>query len=245
MPSVFTLISTAWDFYRKQPALNPVLLHFFILPATVLNLLQRLMEEDGPEPWSGLLPKTVPMYILVGLTALVLILVMTWGIACALVVGKRMTQSKAGRARTSFATVRKQAVGFVAPLFFTGILRACLIVYRLILLIIPGVLYSIRTSFYEYVIVFEGKRDREALNRSHAIITGSTWQVLLTWIGLSIVLFAPAYAASIIIENVIGVLDPRLLPAADLVWACFTSMSALLLLLSMIPVYEELNGNVR
>lgn len=141
MPNLFTLIGNAWRFYRKQPALNAVVFWFLFLPLAALNVLTRMLMPPegstmGPDEYVGMM-KDSPAAILVFLPAmLILSFIAIWGTACILLVGKRLIQSKAGRARTSFASVRKDAIPYVLPLFLTGILRACFTFFWAL----PGVL---------------------------------------------------------------------------------------------------------
>ena len=154
MPSVLSLIRASWIFYRKQPVLNWVLVWFLIVPQVVMNMLSRLSKGTS-YPFLHGLPDRDLTVLLVLPGFLLLTLIIIWGVACVLVVCRRIIQSRAGRARTSFATLRKEAAPYILPLLFTSILRSCFTLFWAILLIVPGVIYSIRTIFYSIVIVAE------------------------------------------------------------------------------------------
>src|SRR3989344_5664488 len=199
MPSILSLIGASWTFYRKQPVLNWVLVWFLIMPQTLLNMLSRLMEGTR-YPFLQALPdkKLTILLVLPGLLLLTLLII--WGIACVLVVCRRIIQSRAGRARTSFATLRKEAAPYILPLFLTGILRSCFTIFWAILLIVPGVIYSIRTIFYPIIVVAEGISYRAALHRSTAMVKGRTWQILRILLAVNLVLFFPAIVVTAALE---------------------------------------------
>lgn len=85
------------------------------------------------------------------------------------------------------------------PYFALAILSTILIVLWSLLLIIPGIIYSVFYSFAIFVFLFENKRGKKALNRSRELVKGYFWPVfgrtLLVGIFISIImgiLSAPA-----------------------------------------------------
>lgn len=132
--TIFSLIREAWKFYRKQPALNAVLLWLIIAPAVAADLLGRYAE-----PGSAIAPG-IGGTILQILLLLLLALLGYWGSASILLVGRRMIQQRAGRGRTSFTAVRRAASPLVWPLFLTSVLRACITFYWSLLFVLPALL---------------------------------------------------------------------------------------------------------
>ncbi|MDO8648489.1 MAG: hypothetical protein Q7R81_01775 [Candidatus Peregrinibacteria bacterium] len=244
MPSPSSLIGSAWEFYRSQPALNTVVFWLLFIPFTVMNFLTRLITPiplEGPtSPWQGALQHTVPVVILLLLALAALGIVATWGIACILLVGKRMLKTRAGRSRTSFRAVRHQAAKYILPLVLTGILRGCFTFFWTLLLVIPGIIYSIRTSFYSIVVVCEGKAYRTALKRSKDAVKGYTWQVFFRLFALGILLYLPANLLASGVELIIQGVDARLLPIADIIGSGLTSLATMLFTLAVIPLYAWL-----
>src|SRR3990167_10305117 len=106
MPSILSLIGSYWTFYRKQPVLNCVLVWFLILPQTIMNMLSRLMEGTR-YPFLQALPDKKLTILLVLPGFLLLTLIIIWGVACVLVVCRRIIQSRSGRGRPSLSTLRK------------------------------------------------------------------------------------------------------------------------------------------
>jgi uncharacterized membrane protein len=129
-----SLIRDAWKFYRKQPALNTVLLCLLILP----SVLSDLFLQHGMA--SAAIPDAAGRTIAQASVFLLLTLVTYWGMTGILLVGRRMIQQRAGRGRTSFKAVCKQARPFVMPLFFTSVLRTCFTFYWSLLFVLPALL---------------------------------------------------------------------------------------------------------
>ncbi|PIR50216.1 hypothetical protein COU79_00595 [Candidatus Peregrinibacteria bacterium CG10_big_fil_rev_8_21_14_0_10_54_7] len=245
LPNIFALIGTSWDFYKSQPVLNAVLLWFLVLPITAESLLT---EYQVNQPyfqditWEGVASgQTNPnLFIATVLFEIVLILLLVWGMACCTLVGKRLLQNRAGRARTSFRAVSRQARRFVMSLILTDILRGCFTFFWALLLIIPGIIYQIRTFFYFIAIVCEGKEYRSALQESRGTVQGFTWTVLWYILGLSAAVFLPLIVIDTVLTEAIYRLDERLLPATYLVSSFLFGIGTLLFILSSISLYAQL-----
>ncbi|MFA6513990.1 MAG: hypothetical protein WCT50_01700 [Patescibacteria group bacterium] len=83
------------------------------------------------------------------------------------------------------------------PYFWLSILTIILIILWMLLLIIPGLIFSIFYSFAVYAFFFEGKRGMEAIRRSRALVKGYFWPVLgrLSLLGFIIWIFATVISA--------------------------------------------------
>ncbi|MBI3331596.1 hypothetical protein HYZ99_01405 [Candidatus Peregrinibacteria bacterium] len=245
MPNLFTLIGSAWRFYRKQPALTPVVVWFLFLPLTAINILARMIRPplSGvmiPGTYDGMIAPSPSALLLFLPTIFVLSLIAIWGTACILLVGKRIIHSKAGRSRTSFSAVRKDALSYVFPLLLTGILRGCFMFFWTLLFIVPGIIYGIRTIFYEVVVVAEDLRYRTALQRSKQVVRGHSWRVLFYILGLSLLLFIPATIIATIVDLIIVNVNHRMLPLSDIVSAASMSFATMIYLLANIDLYGKL-----
>lgn len=146
LPSPTVLIRTSWEFYRKQPALNAVLLWLLILPAALQELLPYIPWQRGILYENGL---DRLVYMLVAVTLMVVSL---WGVASILLVGRRLIQSRAGRSRTSFRAVRNQAAPLIVPLVFTSLLRSFVTTYWALLFLVPGLLFMVSSPMCNAVI---------------------------------------------------------------------------------------------
>lgn len=246
MPSAFSLLRDAWAFFRRTPALTHVLLFLLTLPGAALTILVRLSSED---PLRAALPFALPRspstLFLLAPGYLLIMLVMIWGSASVLVAGRRMSQSRAGRSRTSFAALRKEGAQFVVPLLLTEILRSCFTILWGLLLIVPGILYMIRTTLYAVVVVNEEIDCREALARSKELVRGRMrmllWRILL----LTFMLFIPAAIIAEIAEIALTSANPSTIILSDLLGSLFMSFATLLFLLALTGFYGALKRQPR
>lgn len=165
-----------------------------------------------------------------------------WGTACILLVGERIVKSPAGRNRSSFASVRRQGMHYVIPLFLTNILRDIFTLLWMLLLIIPGIIYKIRTSFYAVIIICEGKEYRESLQRSKELVHGHTWQVLWYFIVAGLLLFLPSMALSGFLVEAARTFDPRTVPTAIVASGALLALSTMLFQLTTVQIYKALKS---
>ncbi len=237
MPSPFTLIGESWQFSQKQTVLFPVTIWLLALPEIGATLLMKLLPEQAdPALWSG------NTTILAALGIGVMWLLFTWGMCCVLVVGRRLLKLKVGRTRTSFRAVRTQAMRSMLPLILTGILQMCFTILWSVLLIIPGIIYSLRTSLYTVAVACEGITYREALNRSKSLIDQHLFASFLTIITLNLLLFTPIMMLEIGGANLVPADDmiPSLL--LTIFTAGLRAIATLLSLLSMVSLYAYLRS---
>lgn len=141
-----------------------------------------------------------------------LVYLMMWGQACILIVAKRLVASPAGRTRTSFSAVRKQAKKYIGPLFLTELLRSIVTILLLLLFVVPGIIYSIRTLFYDIMMIESGRiaYGRDALKPSYNLVKGHTWAVLWRIAIIAICIFLPIGLFDGFITEMLTLIDTRL-----------------------------------
>lgn len=233
MHTAFALIGQSWDFAKKQPALHGVGLWLTFMPLVIINILTRIGQSfEARETTSA----DTNLIVAAVLLMIVLSVLTTWGSACTLLVGKRQLQGSAGRNRSSFRAVRHQSAGFILPLIITGIIRSGMIFLLTLLLIIPGIIYSVYTAFYAVIIVCEGTSYRASLRRSTELVRGRTLQVLLTLLILALTLFAPVEVMSII-GGMLARDNLALGITADIVTTAFQSLSLIVFTLALVRYY--------
>lgn len=233
MFNVLSLIGQSWEFTRKQTALWSVAFWLLFLPAFASNAAFGIIDPLEGGQWHA------DRILILILLHLALWTVMTWGAACILVIGKRLLGAKAGRSRTSFAAVRSQASGFVLPLILTGILRMCTTILWTLLLIVPGVIYSVRTVFSPIVVVAENEWYRSALHRSRDRVKGYTGQTILALLGLMAILYLPWSVPLYFLYPAIEQWDGAVI-AFDIVHTLLSTVSSLLFLLCLILLWNTL-----
>ncbi|PIQ75756.1 hypothetical protein COU78_00090 [Candidatus Peregrinibacteria bacterium CG10_big_fil_rev_8_21_14_0_10_49_24] len=245
MNNVFTVIGTSWDFYKSQSVLRAVLFWLLMIPLTLLLATGDIFVEETLSrdyTMAGILEGSQSAMPLIGFLFIQVALgiVMLWGIACVLLVGKRLMQTRAGRTRTSFSIVRKEAGHFVGNLFLTDILRTCFTFFWSLLLIVPGIIYFVRTFFYAIAIVCEGKGYREALRHSKDVVQGHTTVALLHLAGTAGAIFLPlAVIDGFVIELVLRTL-PDLVRLTYLTSAYLYSLGIVIFMLSTVSLYSQL-----
>lgn len=220
MMSFLAPLSSAWHSYRKQRLLWWVTLLLLFPSLTIGDLIQNFFLQRA------LLPLTlVILFVTIGLHV--------WGQACVLIIGKD---------RRSFRTLLRTARPLIVPLLLTSLLRQCLTLLWGILLILPGILYSIRTTLFDAVIAIEDQQYRPALRRSAFIVRNNMWRTLGTTIAIYLLFFLPTY-----LFEMLQYLLPPLLPGILLWKICLMIAKNLLLagsialsLLTHIALYREL-----
>ena len=114
----------------------------------------------------------------------------------------------------------------------TGLLGAIIILGLSLLLIIPGIIYSLYYTFWVYVVALRDRSGKAALDYSKNLIKGQWWRVfgiqLVLWIISSVVGLIIAYPFTLISYNQFFYLIPDTL--ADIVGAFFTITSTLFFL---------------
>lgn len=232
MPSIISLIAAAWQRYRALPALNDDVLWLIAVPSFSIATIERLARPDHLPYWPGYTPPDwawLPAFILIiGLNVLIV-----WGSASVLVAARD------GAARSSLH-VRRLATPFVWPLLVTDVLRTCITILLLIPLVVPGLLYALRTLVAQPVIVAEGLAYRPALRRSVALVKGRTWKVAGTIFGTTLLLFLPLVVLSGILQAAIAAIDPRLLAISDALRASTSAVAAVVSLFVLTAVYDHL-----
>lgn len=232
MPNLFALIGESWDFCRRQQAIGNVSFWYLFLPAlaTVLLTDYEIRNEEVLQDQPELL-------ILIAISYIALALLITWGSVCVMTIGKRLLQAKSGRTRSSFKAVRVQAGPFFIPYVLTSILRTVFTLLWTLLLIVPGIIYIVRTAFYGVIVVCEDTSYRAALARSKEVTKGKFWPVLGTLVGLSFLTVIPAQILSALFTGMATDAPFGITLAAGVASAIVTSLALVLYLLSLIQAY--------
>jgi hypothetical protein len=225
-------------FVTRQPVLRMVVIVLFILPGSLINIFSTVLMWND----EGLLPLTDTqrgmLTLLLVAAIIILSIIMIWGNASVLLVGRRLARSRAGRNRTSFKAVRGEARRFILPLLLTELLRACFILLWGLLLIIPGVVYAIRTAFFEVVTVAEEVTYRSALRRSSEVISGKTWSALWRIVVIMCITILPVNIFTLLLYRLVE--DAKLTLLIDILDASLNGLVAPLYLCSMIALYDTL-----
>ena len=237
------IIGEAWRFYRKQPVLNEIAFWLMLLPVALLDAIggvidtayaQNVQMEQISQMSAMEIAVAVPMFVAI-------LYFFVWGQACTLMVAKRLVSSPAGRTRTSFKAVRKQGKKYIGALFLTELLRSIITLLLTLLLIVPGVIYSVRTVFYDIMMIEDGKVNygRDALNKSTSIVKGHTWEVLWRIVIISICIFVPvAIVQSLTIQGLLAI-DVRLETLGLVLGDCLEAFSGMFFIVCLVALYAN------
>lgn len=242
--SPFNIIGTGWSFYKKQPVLNEIAFWMFFLPIAFIDALSGMIgiaEAQGIEATNLTSYTAMEIALLIPLL-IALFFFLFWGQACVLTVAKRLASSPAGRNRTSFKAVRKEAYKFIGPLALLEILRAIITLLWMVLLIVPGVIYSMRTVFYDIMLIEEGKvaYGRPVLNKSADFVKGRTWHVFWTLILISLCIFLPVGIVDGIITGIAIAIDSRLETLAAVLTDFIDAFAGVFFIVCTVAFYSEL-----
>lgn len=234
MSKTLSLIRSSWDFFRKQPALTSVAAWLFFVPTLAVDALTAVSE-------GGTLPEHIRTEASIGIAVLIFLLslVTIWGQCCVYVAGRRMLQTKAGRSRTSFRATASQAKAFIIPFILTNILRTCFTLLWGLLLIVPGVVYALRTSFASVAVIGENTGYRAALERSKQAVKGNAWPILGQLILLTILLFAIPLGLIAIASLSLPDEQAYSYAATFVVQDVWLSVATVLMGLSLMQMYEK------
>ena len=220
MLSFLAPLASAWHSYRKQRLLWWITLLLLFPSLTIGDLIQTFFLQRELLPIA-----LVVLLVTIGLHI--------WGQACVLLVGKN---------RRSFRTLLRDARPLIIPLLLTSLLRQCLILFWGLLLIVPGILYSIRTILFDAVLAIEGQQYRPALRRSAFMVRNHLWRTLGIILATYLLFFLPAY-----LLDLLQYVLPSLLPGIH-IWKIgiliaknlLLAMGSALSLLTHIALYREL-----
>jgi hypothetical protein len=113
---------------------------------------------------------------LMGILALVATLVGGMWLTGALV--HVVVDAREGTLATSVGDSFAKARPFIGTLLLASLLAGLGIIGGVILLIVPGIILAVRWSLIAPAVVLEGRRVKESLGRSNALVKGSSWVML-------------------------------------------------------------------
>ncbi len=246
MLSPFAIIGQALSFYKKQPVLNEIAFWLMFLPVATVDALGGLVGTAYAQDFmidATEISQMTAMEIAIAIPIFVFVVYFfLWGQASTLIVAKRLVSSPAGRTRTSFKAVRKQAKKYIAALFLTELLRSAITLLLMLLLIVPGVLYSIRTIFYDIMMIEDGKvgYGRPMLKRSIDVVKGYTWDIFWRAIVISLCIFVPVALAQAGIMGTLVAVDARLETLGLVLNDAVDAFGSMIFVVSLVALYANL-----
>lgn len=167
-----------------------------MLPPAVLGVVQHLLLFSAEEGATSEALVLVPLFF----AFLVITIIVQLVSALALLAAVRQP----GTVKESYL----QAKSLLLPYLLISILTGIIVMGGFMLLIIPGIIFAVWFSLAPFVLVDEGLRGMNALERSRALISGRWWGVL----GRVVVLILAAIIASTVLSFFPQIFSALLLP---------------------------------
>jgi site-specific recombinase len=79
---------------------------------------------------------------------------------------------------------------YTRSLFWVTIINAVVVGVGFLLLVVPGIIFSVWFSFSMYVLIWEDIKGVEALKRSKALVNGYWWSILWKFLGAGLIMAA-------------------------------------------------------
>lgn len=197
--SVGELLNRAWQIYKTKIKVILGIMAiplFFILILTFISFIPLLSGLFLSSKLRSVLP-------FLGLITIVLILgllsyiIPTWSQLALIYITKE--RDKEIGVKESLIRVKNKII----PSLWLSILYGLIIIVGLILLIIPGIVFSVWYFFAIYILVSEDLRGRKALSRSKELVSGNFGKVLWRLLIGMIIAVAGNYLFDFLIINIL------------------------------------------
>ena len=97
-----------------------------------------------------------------------------------------------GKKPKDIRVASSNSIKLIWPMFVVSIIAGLIIFGGMLLLIIPGIIFSVWYAFTVYTVIFDNKKNMAALTASKELVTGKWWGVLWR-------LFAPSFVFGVVL----------------------------------------------
>ncbi|MBW2990664.1 hypothetical protein KY348_03080 [Candidatus Woesearchaeota archaeon] len=161
------ILSDAWTIYSKNFKLILLIILCTYLPLTIISEIISLQVPVSADPvltfnWG-----------LIGIQILIALLMLIVTLAIAFVV-----KFRAEGEEIDLSKAITNAFSRWFPVIGTSILMGIFLIGLFILLIVPGIIFSVYWIFTIYIVALNNKSGLEALKHSKAIVKGRWWKVV-------------------------------------------------------------------
>ncbi len=195
MHNIGELLSKTFQIYKKRIgvllviSVIPFLTYLVFAPFFLIPLLFSLPFIAFYKSLGLLL---IPLILLIVVLGIIMVIVNLWAGASLLYAVKGRDQEIG--IKESFAMAWPKILSY----WWISILNGIIVMLGFLLLIIPGIIFSIWFSFSFYVLVSEDRKGMKALLRSKELVKGYWWKVFWRFFVLNIIIFLIAYIVSFI-----------------------------------------------
>lgn len=220
LPGIGQLAGEAWRVYKQKLR---ILLGLMLIPMA-LSLLSSFLQGNPSEETKSVSPLFFPIW-------LALIIIGLWTtVSLFYVVNNRDKE-------VSFKEAMANGWPRIIPFFWVSFLTGLISIVGFILLIIPGIIFSVWYVFSEYIFFAEDLRGMAALKRSKELVKGFWWKVLWRFLGFGFIMFLIMIPV-MIVTAILGSLG--LWPVSAILTAILNVLIAPLGIVYGFMVYENL-----
>jgi len=184
--SLTEILSSAWKIFRDNAATIIAIMLMMGIPVALINLVayQALMpswindsntsSEEFATLFSENMDQLISTFLMLGAIAIITAFIsLLSSIALAFYV-KSCVDGK----KISISTAYSRAFGRWPAAIYTNIVGGILLILLFLIIIIPGLIYSIYWTFALYAVALSGKSGKQALDHSKSIVKNRWWTVL-------------------------------------------------------------------
>lgn len=188
--SIGDILSHSWKLFTENFTTILIIILFVYIPLNVLLKGLTAAFVTSTEPLEILMVEIRWLQFLEAIIGILAILAITW-----------LVKTKLEGKNIGWRECLGKAFQKWPAAFGTNILKAVFLIGLFILLIVPGVIFSIYWLFVIYIVVFHDKAFIEALKHSREIVKGRWWKVF----GYSLVLGLISLVVALGVGAIIGI----------------------------------------
>jgi len=178
---VSDVLAKTWSVYCKQFKLITAMLLTLSLPGVMMNSI--IVEQGGKlDPKNAVL---LFAFILIGI-----VISSTVMLGVALVVEDTV---KTDENRMNWKTVLRKAFSRLGSYIGTSLLASLILFGFSLLLVIPGIIWTLYYAFFMQVVVLRGIGGKAALNYSKSLVEGRWWKVFWILFVISLIYIAMSF----------------------------------------------------
>lgn len=171
LPNVKTLINESWSLYRTNFKFFVKIVVWILVPSIVLSVLPAITTNAVI---------FLPINFFFSLVSLFV------GLFIAVILISSIN-SLIKKETVNLATLYDASYSKILSYFWISILTGLAFLGGTVLLVVPGIIFSVWFSFAAIIFIIEGTKGTEALRSSKELVRGKFWPVLWRWIATYIV----------------------------------------------------------
>lgn len=124
-------------------------------------------------------------------------------------------------------------------------LRSCSVLWILFPLLIPAIIYFLRTTVADMAVVIDDLDPREALKRSKELMRGRSWHVLRIFIALNLLFFGPPFIIGWLTQFLLSPVNWKMILLNDAIINLLIAGGIIFYLPSMMILFSALRGTTK